>query len=173
MNSDLMVQYIEFVGDRLLVQLGYNKIYKSSNPFPFMDAISLSNKTNFFEHRTTQYQKANLISTNNNLDINSNILNNIYIKYLSINNLRMDRNILKNMNDNPIARISVKKPIPLLVEKGLMMHIAKINNIDVNTGNEIYKPTEFQLLLHEIKDTTIRCIRNNWLFFLLLLNYNF
>jgi hypothetical protein len=81
----------------------------------------------------------------------------------------MDRNILKNMNDNPIARISVKKPIPLLVEKGLMMHIAKINNIDVNTGNEIYKPTEFQLLLHEIKDTTIRCIRNNWLFFLLLL----
>ena len=74
MNSDLMVQYIEFVGDRLLVQLGYNKIYKSSNPFPFMDAISLSNKTNFFEHRTTQYQKANLISTNNNLDINSNII---------------------------------------------------------------------------------------------------
>jgi len=39
-----------------------------------MDAISLSNKTNFFEHRTTQYQKANLISTNNNLDINSNII---------------------------------------------------------------------------------------------------
>jgi ribonucleotide reductase beta subunit family protein with ferritin-like domain len=69
MNSDLMKQYIEFVGDRLLVQLGYDKIFKTSNPFSFMDAISLSNKTNFFEHRTTQYQKANLtVTTNNQID---------------------------------------------------------------------------------------------------------
>ena len=67
MNSSLMIEYIEFVGDRLLVQLGYNKIYKSSNPFAFMDAISLSNKTNFFEHRTTQYQKANLTIKSNNI----------------------------------------------------------------------------------------------------------
>jgi len=72
MNSDLMKQYIEFVGDRLLVQLGYDKIYKTSNPFSFMDAISLSNKTNFFEHRTTQYQKANLtMSTSNQIDGNT------------------------------------------------------------------------------------------------------
>jgi len=71
MNSDLMKQYIEYVGDRLLVQLGYDKIYKTSNPFAFMDAISLSNKTNFFEHRTTQYQKANL--TVNNVSSNSQI----------------------------------------------------------------------------------------------------
>jgi ribonucleoside-diphosphate reductase beta chain len=74
MNSDLMVQYIEYVGDRLLVQLGYEKISKSSNPFPFMDAISLTNKTNFFEHRTTQYQKANLISSSNNIDTNTNTI---------------------------------------------------------------------------------------------------
>jgi ribonucleotide reductase beta subunit family protein with ferritin-like domain len=67
MNADLMKQYIEYVGDRLLIQLGYEKIYKGQNPFPFMDAINLSNKTNFFEHRTTQYQKANL--TTNNLEL--------------------------------------------------------------------------------------------------------
>jgi hypothetical protein len=65
--ADLMNQYIEYVGDILLIQLGYEKIYKGQNPFPFMDAINLSNKTNFFEHRTTQYQKANL--TTNNLEL--------------------------------------------------------------------------------------------------------
>ena len=49
MNSDLMCQYIEFVADRLLVALGNEKIYKATNPFDFMDMISMEGKTNFFE----------------------------------------------------------------------------------------------------------------------------
>lgn len=63
MNSNLMSQYLEFVADRLLVQLGYPLYYNTQNPFPFMDNISVEGKTNFFEHRVTQYQKANLDST--------------------------------------------------------------------------------------------------------------
>tara|TARA_B100000035_G_scaffold298741_1_gene292774 strand:+ start:590 stop:1567 length:978 start_codon:yes stop_codon:yes gene_type:complete len=55
MNSELMSQYIEFVADRLLVQLGYNKYYKSENPFDFMEMISLEGKTNFFEKRVGDY----------------------------------------------------------------------------------------------------------------------
>tara|TARA_A100001015_G_scaffold321219_1_gene450841 strand:- start:1438 stop:2415 length:978 start_codon:yes stop_codon:yes gene_type:complete len=55
MNSTLMSQYIEFVADRLLVQLGYNKYYKSENPFDFMEMISLEGKTNFFEKRVGDY----------------------------------------------------------------------------------------------------------------------
>lgn len=55
MNSKLMSQYIEFVADRLLVQLGYEKIYKSSNPFDFMEMISMEGKTNFFEKRVGDY----------------------------------------------------------------------------------------------------------------------
>jgi len=55
MNSDLMSQYIEFVADRLLVQLGYNKHYKTENPFDFMEMISLEGKTNFFEKRVGDY----------------------------------------------------------------------------------------------------------------------
>ena len=55
MNSKLMSQYIEFVADRLLVQLGYNKHYKSANPFDFMEMISLEGKTNFFEKRVGDY----------------------------------------------------------------------------------------------------------------------
>ena len=55
MNSDLMKQYIDFVADRLLVQLGYDKIYKVENPFPFMENISINNKTNFFENRVSEY----------------------------------------------------------------------------------------------------------------------
>ena len=81
MNADLMKQYIEFVGDRLLVQLGYNKIYYTKNPFVFMDAISLSSKTNFFEHRTTQYQKANLTVLNKQTVIgNKNSIDNNIIE---------------------------------------------------------------------------------------------
>ena len=57
MNSDLMSQYIQFVADRLVVQLGYEKIYSVKNPFDFMDRINLSNKTNFFEHRPTDYAR--------------------------------------------------------------------------------------------------------------------
>jgi len=58
MNMNLMIQYIEFVADRLLVQLGYEKIYKSSNPFDFMEMISLCGKTNFFEKRVSEYALA-------------------------------------------------------------------------------------------------------------------
>lgn len=64
MNSILMTQYIKFVADRLLVQLGYNKLYNEMNPFPFMDRIGLSNKTNFFEHKVTEYAKAKVGKTN-------------------------------------------------------------------------------------------------------------
>jgi len=58
MNADLMSQYIEFVADRLLLQLGYPKAYKAANPFPFMERISLENKDNFFEKRVSTYAKA-------------------------------------------------------------------------------------------------------------------
>ena len=58
MNSDLMCQYIEFVADRLLSELGNPRIYNVSNPFDFMDLISIQGKTNFFEKRVAEYQKA-------------------------------------------------------------------------------------------------------------------
>jgi len=54
-----MSQYIEFVADRLAVQLGHQKIYNSQNPFDFMEGISLEGKTNFFEKRVTEYALAN------------------------------------------------------------------------------------------------------------------
>lgn len=59
MNSDLMTQYIKFVADRLAVQLGYKKIYNVSNPFDFMELISLESKTNFFERKISDYSLAN------------------------------------------------------------------------------------------------------------------
>lgn len=62
MNAKLMSQYIEFVADRLLVALGYPKYYNSSNPFDFMEMISLQGKTNFFEKRVAEYQKAGVMS---------------------------------------------------------------------------------------------------------------
>lgn len=58
MNAKMMKQYIEFVADRLLVQLGYPKIWNVSNPFPFMERISLEGKDNFFEKRVSNYSKA-------------------------------------------------------------------------------------------------------------------
>ncbi|MEM7297582.1 MAG: ribonucleoside-diphosphate reductase small subunit [Bacteroidota bacterium] len=61
MNSDLMCQYIEFVADRLLSELGCPKIYNSTNPFDFMEMISLQGKTNFFEKRVGEYQKAGVM----------------------------------------------------------------------------------------------------------------
>jgi ribonucleoside-diphosphate reductase subunit M2 len=63
MNSNLMKQYIEFVADRLLVALGNEKVYKSSNPFDFMENISLGGKTNFFEKRVADYQKAGVMNS--------------------------------------------------------------------------------------------------------------
>lgn len=62
MNADLMGQYIEFVADRLLVELGNDKVYNVSNPFDFMDMINLQGKTNFFEKRVGEYQKAGVKS---------------------------------------------------------------------------------------------------------------
>ena len=62
MNSDLMKEYIMYVADRLLVQLGFNKIYMSKNPFDFMVNINLEGKTNFFESRTTEYVHSSSLS---------------------------------------------------------------------------------------------------------------
>ena len=62
MNADLMQQYIEFVADRLLVELGNEKVYNATNPFDFMDMISLQGKTNFFEKRVGEYQKAGVMN---------------------------------------------------------------------------------------------------------------
>ncbi|CAM4221855.1 ribonucleoside-diphosphate reductase [Cytophagaceae bacterium 50C-KIRBA] len=62
MNADLMCQYIEFVADRLLVSLGCKKFYNATNPFDFMEMISLQGKTNFFEKRVAEYQKSGVMS---------------------------------------------------------------------------------------------------------------
>ncbi len=62
MNSQLMNQYIEFVADRLLLSLGNSKAYGTANPFPWMEMISLQGKTNFFEKRVGDYQKAGVMS---------------------------------------------------------------------------------------------------------------
>ena len=61
MNADLMSQYIEFVADRLLLELGNEKVYNATNPFDFMEMISLQGKTNFFEKRVAEYQKAGVM----------------------------------------------------------------------------------------------------------------
>jgi ribonucleoside-diphosphate reductase subunit M2 len=62
MNSTLMCQYIEFVADRLLLALGNPKFYNATNPFDFMENISLAGKTNFFEKRVGDYQKAGVMA---------------------------------------------------------------------------------------------------------------
>jgi ribonucleoside-diphosphate reductase beta chain len=62
MNARLMQQYIEFVADRWLDQLGYAKLFNSTNPFDFMEMISLQGKTNFFEKRVGDYQKSGVMS---------------------------------------------------------------------------------------------------------------
>ena len=61
MNKTLMAEYIEFVADRLLTQLGCPTIYNTKNPFDWMEAISMEGKTNFFERRVSEYQKANVM----------------------------------------------------------------------------------------------------------------
>ncbi|XP_061098047.1 ribonucleoside-diphosphate reductase subunit M2 isoform X1 [Conger conger] len=62
MNCDLMRQYIEFVADRLMLELGFSKIYRVENPFDFMENISLEGKTNFFEKRVGEYQRMGVMS---------------------------------------------------------------------------------------------------------------
>ncbi|QPG73754.1 Ribonucleotide-diphosphate reductase (RNR), small subunit [Brettanomyces nanus] len=71
MNCDMMCQYVEFCADRLLIALGSEKIFNSQNPFDFMENISLAGKTNFFEKRVSDYQKAGVMSKelNGNNDI--------------------------------------------------------------------------------------------------------
>ena len=66
MNQELMSEYIEFVADRLLQQLGNPKKYNTANPFNFMDMISMEGKTNFFEKRVGEYSKAGIGENKNN-----------------------------------------------------------------------------------------------------------
>jgi ribonucleoside-diphosphate reductase subunit M2 len=73
MNSDLMRQYIEFVADRLLVQLGYDKLYNKTNPFSWMELISLNCKSNFFECTVSDYSLATKNNGNNGLSFDDNI----------------------------------------------------------------------------------------------------
>ena len=61
MNEHLMGQYIEFVADRLLAEVGYPKLYRATNPFDFMENISLEGKTNFFEKHVGEYQKTGIM----------------------------------------------------------------------------------------------------------------
>ena len=63
MNSDLMSQYIEFVADRLLLELGNDKVFNVTNPFDFMDMLSIQGKSNFFEKRVSEYQKAGVLTS--------------------------------------------------------------------------------------------------------------
>lgn len=65
MNSDLMSQYIEFVADRLLQELGNEKVFNATNPFDFMDMLSIQGKSNFFEKRVAEYQKAGVMNSGN------------------------------------------------------------------------------------------------------------
>jgi ribonucleoside-diphosphate reductase subunit M2 len=67
MNMDLMKQYIEYVSDRLLLMLGLDKVYNSSNPFPWMELISVQGKTNFFEKRVGEYSNIAGSETENNV----------------------------------------------------------------------------------------------------------
>jgi len=62
MNSELMTRYIEFVADRLLTALGHKKLFGATNPFDWMELISLQGKTNFFEKRVGEYQKAGVMT---------------------------------------------------------------------------------------------------------------
>jgi len=71
MNSKLMCQYIEFIGDRLCLQLGYDKLYNSQNPFDFMELISVESKVNFFERTNSEYALANKIVDDDVFDFNS------------------------------------------------------------------------------------------------------
>merc|ERR1712080_347821 len=66
MNSELMTRYIEFVADRLRTALGHSKLFGASNPFDWMELISLQGKTNFFEKRVGEYQKAGVMSATAN-----------------------------------------------------------------------------------------------------------
>lgn len=72
MNAKLMSQYIEFTADRLALQLGYDKIYNSPNPFDFMELISVESKVNFFERTNSEYALANKTVTTDIFEFNAN-----------------------------------------------------------------------------------------------------
>jgi ribonucleoside-diphosphate reductase subunit M2 len=72
MNSELMTQYIQYVADRLCLQLGYDKIYNVTNCFDFMELISLEGKTNFFERRVGEYGLANKNKSSDIFDLTEN-----------------------------------------------------------------------------------------------------
>uniref|UniRef100_A0A8C6A8X5 Ribonucleoside-diphosphate reductase subunit M2 n=1 Tax=Marmota marmota marmota TaxID=9994 RepID=A0A8C6A8X5_MARMA len=74
MNCTLMKQYIDFVADRLMLELGFNKVFKVENPFDFMENISLEGKTNFFEKRVGKYQRMGVMSnpTDNSFTLDAN-----------------------------------------------------------------------------------------------------
>ena len=71
MNASLMTEYIEFVADRLVVQLGYEKMYHTKNPFDFMEMISVQSKTNFFEKRVSEYALADKKISDDVFDLTS------------------------------------------------------------------------------------------------------
>jgi ribonucleotide reductase beta subunit family protein with ferritin-like domain len=72
MNKEEMVKYIKFVADRLLIQLGYSKIWNEKNPFDFMEMISMEQKGNFFETKISEYQKANMLDSNTSMVLELN-----------------------------------------------------------------------------------------------------
>ena len=74
MNAALMCQYIEFVADRLLASLGSPEYYGATNPFDFMEMISLQGKTNFFEKRVSDYARANMNISSSNSGSNQRLL---------------------------------------------------------------------------------------------------
>ena len=69
MNSELMCQYIEFVADRLIVQLGHDKMFGAKNPFDVMEMISIEGKTNFFEKRVAEYALADKTKNDDIFDL--------------------------------------------------------------------------------------------------------
>jgi ribonucleotide reductase beta subunit family protein with ferritin-like domain len=71
MNSTMMCQYIEFIANRLLLQLGYDKLWEAENPFDFMELISLRPKTNFFELRVGEYTKSTINENSNNFSFSN------------------------------------------------------------------------------------------------------
>lgn len=73
MNQELMSQYVKYVADRLLVELGLAKHYLCNNPFEFMESISVENKTNFFEKKNSAYQKSNVMSSRKDMEIKLDI----------------------------------------------------------------------------------------------------
>ena len=74
MNNDNMMTYIQYISDRLLVELGYDKKYKVKNPFQFMETIGMTGKTNFFESRPTEYQSAHVLGSKEDKEDRNEIL---------------------------------------------------------------------------------------------------